>query len=248
MNNVASPAPPVSKNRSGNQAFTIVELLIVVVVIAILAAITVVSYNGISARAKQSSLKTDLKNGTTQLHLVKTDTDSYPVDATTLKKSESTTFQYSSTATTFCLSVTSSQLPGTAYHSTQAGAIEDGACPPLMQAITNANCPASPTIAVDARDGRTYWVQKLANACWMLTNLAYAGAGTNTYSDVKSIQNGSADSATTYLLPKYYIPSNANATTIPSQPSTSTDGGTRHAGFVHRRRALGDAVWRHLGL
>jgi prepilin-type N-terminal cleavage/methylation domain-containing protein len=37
------------------QGFTIVELLIVIVVIAILAAITIVSYNGITARANTSS-------------------------------------------------------------------------------------------------------------------------------------------------------------------------------------------------
>lgn len=39
------------------QGFTIVELLIVVVVIAILAAITIVSYNGITNRANQSAAK-----------------------------------------------------------------------------------------------------------------------------------------------------------------------------------------------
>lgn len=38
-------------NTKQNQAFTIVELLIVIVVIAILAAITIVAYNGIQARA-----------------------------------------------------------------------------------------------------------------------------------------------------------------------------------------------------
>jgi len=36
--------------------FTIVELLIVVVVIAILAAITIVAYNGIQNRAKSSAV------------------------------------------------------------------------------------------------------------------------------------------------------------------------------------------------
>lgn len=48
-----------AKNK--NTGFTIVELLIVVVVIAILAAITVVSYNGIQARAKASIANTDLR-------------------------------------------------------------------------------------------------------------------------------------------------------------------------------------------
>lgn len=47
--------------RGRGKGFTIVELLIVVVVIAILAAITVVSYNGITAQAEDSALKTALK-------------------------------------------------------------------------------------------------------------------------------------------------------------------------------------------
>ena len=41
--------------KAKNQGFTIVELLIVVVVVAILAAITIVSYNGITNRANTSA-------------------------------------------------------------------------------------------------------------------------------------------------------------------------------------------------
>ncbi len=44
-----------TKNKLNGQGFTIVELLIVVVVIAILAAITIVSYNGITNRANASA-------------------------------------------------------------------------------------------------------------------------------------------------------------------------------------------------
>ena len=43
-----------------NKGFTIVELLIVVVVIAILAAITIIAYNGIQNRAKASAVASDL--------------------------------------------------------------------------------------------------------------------------------------------------------------------------------------------
>ena len=43
------------------KGFTIVELLIVIVVIAILAAITVVAYNGIQERARQSKITSDLQ-------------------------------------------------------------------------------------------------------------------------------------------------------------------------------------------
>lgn len=44
------------------QGFTIVELLIVVVVIAILAAITIVSYNGITKSANEAAAKAELSS------------------------------------------------------------------------------------------------------------------------------------------------------------------------------------------
>lgn len=47
-------------NRTIQKGFTIVELLIVVVVIAILAAIAIVSYNGIQNRAYDTSIQKDL--------------------------------------------------------------------------------------------------------------------------------------------------------------------------------------------
>ena len=43
------------------KGFTIVELLIVIVVIAILAAITVVAYNGIQNRSKNTAVQSDIK-------------------------------------------------------------------------------------------------------------------------------------------------------------------------------------------
>lgn len=44
------------------KGFTIVELLIVIVVIGILAAITIVAYNGVQQRAKVTSANSDLMN------------------------------------------------------------------------------------------------------------------------------------------------------------------------------------------
>lgn len=52
----------LSKLNTPQQGFTIVELLIVVVVIAILAAITIVAYNGIQTRAKAAVISSSLKS------------------------------------------------------------------------------------------------------------------------------------------------------------------------------------------
>jgi prepilin-type N-terminal cleavage/methylation domain-containing protein len=59
MSTVSTANVPIHANNNG---FTIVELLIVIVVIGILAAITVVAYNGTQDRAKAVALATGFKS------------------------------------------------------------------------------------------------------------------------------------------------------------------------------------------
>lgn len=63
---------------SKQKGFTIVELLIVIVVIAILAAITIVAYNGIQGRARDSQRVSDLKTIVKALEIYKANNGSYP--------------------------------------------------------------------------------------------------------------------------------------------------------------------------
>lgn len=65
----------MNKNYRG---FTIVELLVVIVVIGILAAISLVSYTGISQKAAGASFQADLANAVRQLHLFSVENGSYP--------------------------------------------------------------------------------------------------------------------------------------------------------------------------
>src|SRR5687768_14373793 len=84
--------PP--KKQSG---FTIVELLIVIVVIAILAAIAIVSYNGITDRAKHSGAQSGASQAAKKvLTYATTNSDQYPSDLTTagISSSGNTNYEY----------------------------------------------------------------------------------------------------------------------------------------------------------
>lgn len=61
--------------RSG---FTIVELLIVIVVIGILAAITTIVFNSVTTRAVDSAIATDLRNAAIKMNRYKIDKGSWP--------------------------------------------------------------------------------------------------------------------------------------------------------------------------
>ena len=72
----------MKKTSSG---FTIVELLIVIVVIAILAAISIVAYNGIQNRANDTTVQSDLAYIMKKLQLFSVDAGRYPSSDTELQ-------------------------------------------------------------------------------------------------------------------------------------------------------------------
>jgi type II secretion system protein G len=66
---------------SKTSGFTIVELLIVIVVIGILAAITIVAYNGIQLRAKTTTVNGDLANIQKVMLMYRADKGTLPLGA-----------------------------------------------------------------------------------------------------------------------------------------------------------------------
>ena len=82
--------------------FTIVELLIVIVIIAILAAITIVAYNGITQRANTSSAKSAAENAIKKIEAYNADSSvqTYPKTFAALTGAASTT-SYQLTGVTF---------------------------------------------------------------------------------------------------------------------------------------------------
>jgi general secretion pathway protein G len=66
------------KSWAKQKGFTIVELLIVIVVIGVLAAITVVAYNGIQQRGRDAQRQSDVKAIAKALELYYVDNGKYP--------------------------------------------------------------------------------------------------------------------------------------------------------------------------
>ena len=140
-----------TNQENSNKGFTIVELLIVVVVIAILAAITIVAYNGIQTRAKTSSLTGDLRNVAMKIANDLTLNGTYPASIAAINNGEgfrpsndatlSYTVDNSSDPKTFCVTGT---LGSINYFVNQTNKVVKGTCAsgeigtqPSMTAYTN---------------------------------------------------------------------------------------------------------------
>lgn len=111
--------------------FTIVELLIVVVVIAILAAITIVAYNGIQQRAKTSALQSALSQVTHKIEAYKVSqaTETYPAtlaDAGISNPPSGLSYSVNPTGKGYCL-VNADDV--NSYYTTQASTqVNSGSC------------------------------------------------------------------------------------------------------------------------
>lgn len=114
------------------RGFTIVELLIVVVVIAILAAITIVAYNGIQNQATTSSLKSDLSNAARAMEVAKieSNTDTYPIALpSSVRASSNIGLSLSiAGANSFCINAHTLSGNQQRFHITPSG-IQNDTCP-----------------------------------------------------------------------------------------------------------------------
>lgn len=220
----------MNKRRYG---FTIVELLIVIVVIAVLAAITVVVYRGISTRAIESTLQHDASEAAKQISKDNIDTGLYPISTSAanngkgLAKSGNNAYQYTVNNAgnkSFCLTVVNPSLTTTYYVTNIELTPRSGIC---SGHVSNPSGASSPVITLQPASWVNYshtftasatgspaptvqWQNSVDDSTW--TNIT--GATTTSY-------NATGGSCETYV---YYRALFTNSTGVAASNSAYLTG------------------------
>jgi len=200
------------KRQSG---FTIVELLIVVVVIAILAAITIVAYNGIQNRAKHSATQSAVSQASKKIMTYAvTNAEQYPVNLAAVEMADSTvTYQYkvdnSVSPRTFCVTATNGTISYFQAHnvsSPKVGACDghsSGGVATITNLIQNPSAETN-TVSVSAAGGGVALSRDVSQAFSGLASIKVVSDGTVSGSGTQHLTMSSSYPAGVYR-GAYYI-------------------------------------------
>lgn len=173
-----------TSQKKTSTGFTIVELLIVIVVIGILAAITIVGYNGVTSRAKASNAQAATQQAYKKVLTFATDnSDDYPADLASVgvMNTAETTYQYRynnvDTPHTFCVTTTYQNVSYYQNNTTQTSPTA-GACTGhgVNGVAPISNLAVNPSVEANANTyGTVSWGTSGAGSTGPSAVVAYSG-------------------------------------------------------------------------
>jgi len=186
------------------RAFTIVELLIVIVIIGILATITIVAFNGIQERARASAVSAGLNQASKKLELYTVDNGGYPTTLADagMNDGNGVAYQYTAAAapsTTYC--ITGTQGSTSYWISNTSKSPTKGGCPGHGQggvaAVTN--LATNPSVETSGGGWLSRWYGSGGNGTLALTSLA-SHDGLQGYRKTWTVAGGGQDIGMSYAL------------------------------------------------
>lgn len=132
--------------------FTIIELVVMIVVIAILVTLATFSYGAVTDRADEKAINTELQSISASLARIKADTGAYPLDMSDVKASPEYTYGYVRiNPATYCVSAAKGER--SVYISSDNTIPTEGDCVDLADSITCATgyiaVPGNPLFGTD---------------------------------------------------------------------------------------------------
>lgn len=217
----------VGTSTKRQNGFTIVELLIVVVIIAILAAITIVAYNGIQDRAKSSSIQSALSSAAKAMEVAYIDGGStaYPTALpSNVKEVSGIVLSLSQNGNSFCINAepTANSTNKPMSYDPINGGLKDGVCPGAV--IANSERGGNPNLVDDTNfqtisaAGDNWWSVVGSGTAFSASTRAGTASDPIPNRPVLVMANSAAQSSAAFA----YLKGPANETAITNGTSYTT--------------------------
>lgn len=131
---IDTPTSILGKRVKRIPGFTIVELVVVIVVLAIIATLVIISYDTVTRDSESSAVKADLRNAYAKLKMYRLDNGEYPEEFSGDVAFESTNTSFSyiyGGDSRFCLAGQSPKGPDIIFNIDQSEEIKEGECAPM---------------------------------------------------------------------------------------------------------------------